>query len=236
MRVWSTDPPFLTSVLHGGNWSASSPGRFTAGEEPQYSMDRVGPRADLEDVKQKILPLPNQTQTVQPVIILTALFLYSHEPYIINPPMTVTNQNQIRSLNWITIQDTILANIWTWSHYVFTCALCSLKTQTFRHESWIKVTWYCAERAGSLKPRVSILGHRSAMHKAHSRLVFLALWTPIPPLYTYMFSDILSLPLSIYFPLVLIRSKNMCPEGHRSTCSVLNANSLTFDIDSLVRT
>jgi hypothetical protein len=55
----------------------------------------------------------NRTQTVQPVTILTALsrLLYSHEPYIINPPTTVTNQNQIRSLNWITIQDTILANI-----------------------------------------------------------------------------------------------------------------------------
>jgi hypothetical protein len=31
---------FLTSALVGGEWSASRPGRFTPGKEPQYPSDR----------------------------------------------------------------------------------------------------------------------------------------------------------------------------------------------------
>jgi hypothetical protein len=31
-------PPFLTSTLDGGEWSASRPGRFTAGERAQVPI------------------------------------------------------------------------------------------------------------------------------------------------------------------------------------------------------
>jgi hypothetical protein len=33
-------PPFLTSVLDGGEWSASRLGRFTPGKIPKYPLDR----------------------------------------------------------------------------------------------------------------------------------------------------------------------------------------------------
>jgi hypothetical protein len=53
---------FLNSTLAGGEWSASSPGRFTPGERaPQYPLDRrfgdhkAGPD-DME--KRKFLALP----------------------------------------------------------------------------------------------------------------------------------------------------------------------------------
>jgi hypothetical protein len=49
-------PPFLTSALDGGEWSASCPGHFTPGKEPQYPLDRrlVGPR---ERAEKNLLPL-----------------------------------------------------------------------------------------------------------------------------------------------------------------------------------
>jgi hypothetical protein len=53
---------FLTSALNGGEWSATSPGRFTPGEiasSTHWIGGWVGPRIDLEDVeRRKILPLP----------------------------------------------------------------------------------------------------------------------------------------------------------------------------------
>jgi hypothetical protein len=53
---------FLTSALVGGEWSASSPGRFTPGERApatHWVGGWVGPRAGLDDVeKRKFLTLP----------------------------------------------------------------------------------------------------------------------------------------------------------------------------------
>jgi hypothetical protein len=34
------NPPFLTSALDGGEWSASLPGRFHPGKSPWYPLDR----------------------------------------------------------------------------------------------------------------------------------------------------------------------------------------------------
>jgi hypothetical protein len=48
---------FLTSALAGGEWSASRPGRFTAGTH--WIVGRVNPRAGLDDLeKRKFLTLP----------------------------------------------------------------------------------------------------------------------------------------------------------------------------------
>jgi hypothetical protein len=44
----------LTSVLDGGEWSASRPGRFTSGEiapSTHWAEEWVGPRAGLDAVK-----------------------------------------------------------------------------------------------------------------------------------------------------------------------------------------
>jgi hypothetical protein len=48
---------FLTSVIVGGEWSASRPGRFTPGT--RWIGGCVGPRAGLDDVeKRKFLTIP----------------------------------------------------------------------------------------------------------------------------------------------------------------------------------
>jgi hypothetical protein len=47
---------FLTSALAGGEWSASSPGRFTPGEsapDTHWLGGWVDPRAGLDDVEKK---------------------------------------------------------------------------------------------------------------------------------------------------------------------------------------
>jgi hypothetical protein len=53
---------FLTSALVGGEWSASSPGRFTPGERApgaHWIGGFVGPRAGLDDTeKRKFLTIP----------------------------------------------------------------------------------------------------------------------------------------------------------------------------------
>jgi hypothetical protein len=55
-------PPFLTSALDGGEWSASRPARFTSGEiAPRTPLigDWVRPRAGLDAVeRENLLPLP----------------------------------------------------------------------------------------------------------------------------------------------------------------------------------
>jgi hypothetical protein len=50
-------PPFFTSALDGCERSASRPGRFTAGIEPQYHWigGCVGRRAGLDDVEKRTL-------------------------------------------------------------------------------------------------------------------------------------------------------------------------------------
>jgi hypothetical protein len=51
---------FLTSVLAGGEWSASSPSRFTHGEKApgtQWIGGWVDPRAGLDNVKRTFLTL-----------------------------------------------------------------------------------------------------------------------------------------------------------------------------------
>jgi hypothetical protein len=40
VEVWLH--PFSTSLLGGGEWSASCPGRFTPGKDPFYPFDRLG--------------------------------------------------------------------------------------------------------------------------------------------------------------------------------------------------
>jgi hypothetical protein len=43
-RSGGISPPFLTSALDGGEWSASRPGRFTPwGKSPLYPLDRRAP-------------------------------------------------------------------------------------------------------------------------------------------------------------------------------------------------
>jgi hypothetical protein len=55
-------PPFLTSALDGGEWSASRPCHFTPGERAPGTHcigGWVGPRTGLDDVeRRKILPPP----------------------------------------------------------------------------------------------------------------------------------------------------------------------------------
>jgi hypothetical protein len=56
-----TAVPFLTLALDGGEWSASRPGRFTAGEtEPvnHWIGGWVGPRASLDTVEYRKIPCP----------------------------------------------------------------------------------------------------------------------------------------------------------------------------------
>jgi hypothetical protein len=53
-------PPFLTSALDGGEWSASSPGRLTPGETAPRTHCIGGwiePRADLGTVEKNLLLL-----------------------------------------------------------------------------------------------------------------------------------------------------------------------------------
>jgi hypothetical protein len=64
-------PPFLTSALDGGEWSASRPGTFTSEKGiPVTHRIRgwVCPRTGLEAMeKRKILPLPGfETQRCSP--------------------------------------------------------------------------------------------------------------------------------------------------------------------------
>jgi hypothetical protein len=63
--IWSNGgiaPPFLTSALDGGEWSASRPCCFTTGEiapGTHWVRGWVGPRAGLDAVDtRKMLPLP----------------------------------------------------------------------------------------------------------------------------------------------------------------------------------
>jgi hypothetical protein len=75
-------PQFLTSVLDGGEWSASRPGRFTKGESPRYSLDRRlgGPQSQSgRNVEEKNLSSAgNRTPAVQPVAIPTELSRFTN--------------------------------------------------------------------------------------------------------------------------------------------------------------
>jgi hypothetical protein len=70
-------PPFLTSALGGGEWSASRPGPAPRGKSPRYPFDRrlVGPTAGLSAVQKRKISYPagKQTLAVQPVAIPTEL-------------------------------------------------------------------------------------------------------------------------------------------------------------------
>jgi hypothetical protein len=58
-------PPFLTSVLNGGEQSASRSSSFTAGTH--WIGGLVGPRADPDVVEKKFIdPTENQTQIPRP--------------------------------------------------------------------------------------------------------------------------------------------------------------------------
>jgi hypothetical protein len=64
-------PPFLTSALDGGEWSASGPGHFTPGETPQVptGLDRRvgGPqsRSGAMEKRKFLAPTGNRTPAVQ---------------------------------------------------------------------------------------------------------------------------------------------------------------------------
>jgi hypothetical protein len=54
MKSGRIAPPYLTSALHGGEWSASRPGRFTT-RERDPSTHWVGLRAGLDTVNKKVI-------------------------------------------------------------------------------------------------------------------------------------------------------------------------------------
>jgi hypothetical protein len=80
MRSGGIVPPFLTSAVGGGEWSASRPGRFTPGENaPGIHLigSWLGLEACLEVVeKRKMLPLSgieHQPSSPYPTAIPTEL-------------------------------------------------------------------------------------------------------------------------------------------------------------------
>jgi hypothetical protein len=65
-----TAPPFLTSALDGGEWSASCSRRFTSGEIPpgtHWIRGCVGPRAGLDAVEKNLALAGNRTPAIQHV-------------------------------------------------------------------------------------------------------------------------------------------------------------------------
>jgi hypothetical protein len=61
MNTWGSGivaPPFLTSALDEGDWSASCPGHFTLRERApgtQWKGGWVGPRASLDTVEKRTI-------------------------------------------------------------------------------------------------------------------------------------------------------------------------------------
>jgi hypothetical protein len=55
MRSGGISPPFLTSVLDGGEWSASRPGR-RRGKCPEYPMGGLQIRSGRCEEEKKLLP------------------------------------------------------------------------------------------------------------------------------------------------------------------------------------
>jgi hypothetical protein len=63
MGEWSIAPPFLTSALDGGEWSASRPRRFTPEETALGTHclgDWVGPTADMDVMERRKISFPYQ--------------------------------------------------------------------------------------------------------------------------------------------------------------------------------
>jgi hypothetical protein len=62
MGLWRYTPPFLTSALGGGEWSASHPDRFnpwkSAATRTHWLGGWVGSRADLDAVKKRKISFP----------------------------------------------------------------------------------------------------------------------------------------------------------------------------------
>jgi hypothetical protein len=94
--VWGSEdipPPFLTSALDGGEWSASWPGRFTQPGEtaPRYPLDRRlgGPhrRSWRNGEEKNIASAGNRTPVVQPVArcnTVSAISVLCKMPYYEN--------------------------------------------------------------------------------------------------------------------------------------------------------
>jgi hypothetical protein len=64
---WRYGPPFLTSVLNGGEWSGSLPGIFTSRETApgtHWTVGRVGPRAAVGVAEKRKIPAGNRTLAV----------------------------------------------------------------------------------------------------------------------------------------------------------------------------
>jgi hypothetical protein len=63
-------PHSFTSALDGGEWSASSPGRFTARKRApgtHWIGGWVGPRAVLDAVVKRKIPSPAESRTLEPL-------------------------------------------------------------------------------------------------------------------------------------------------------------------------
>jgi hypothetical protein len=71
---------FLTSVLVGGEWSASHPGRFTPGErapDAHWTGCWVGPRAGLDDVERENF-LPWRDLNAEPPVVHSVASRYTN--------------------------------------------------------------------------------------------------------------------------------------------------------------
>jgi hypothetical protein len=89
MEIGGTSPPFLTSALDGGEWSASRPGRFYPREialGTDWIGGWVGTKAGLDAMeKMKVLSLPGiepRPPSRQPVAMPTELF-HSYESMVL---------------------------------------------------------------------------------------------------------------------------------------------------------
>jgi hypothetical protein len=78
--VWDSGgiaPPFLTSVLDGGEWSVSRPSRFTLGEKASYSLEKMlgwpQSRPGCCGVQKNVAPSGNRAPDFQPIAIPTEL-------------------------------------------------------------------------------------------------------------------------------------------------------------------
>jgi hypothetical protein len=90
MKTWDSgfiDPPFLTWVLDGGEWSASQPGRFTTGGKiPRYPLDRrlVGPQSRSERYGEEKILDPTGTLTSAIYRLILTFLLYNIDVHISN--------------------------------------------------------------------------------------------------------------------------------------------------------
>jgi hypothetical protein len=76
-------PPFLTSALDGGEWSASRPGRFTPREIASgnhWTGGWVGPRADLEAVENRKIKISCSCQGMSKDSVIRSVMHHYQNP------------------------------------------------------------------------------------------------------------------------------------------------------------